>query len=271
MQPLKIGILNVMHDKAETNARFTKVLTHAGVPVELHFYYPKTHYPGGVPESVSRILAPLDLSAAARMDGFIITGAPIEKFAFDDVTYIDEARALMDVLAAHRVTQLYLCWGGMAALDHFYGIKKHMLPHKLFGVYPHHLLAPSSLLQGLPEGFYAAHARYAEMDCDQIEADPRLRLEATTTDGALFLAGNGQARQTFMFAHLEYGQKGLLHEYQREVAAHPDRFYRKPEHYFADPATMSGPQFKWKQTQYVFFDQWVARVVKEQQEKERIL
>ncbi len=153
MQPLKIGILNVMHDKPETNARFTNVLTHSGRPVALHFYYPTTHYPGGVPADVSRILAPLDLTAAAEMDGFIITGAPIERFAFDDVTYIAEARALMDVLAAHRVSQLYLCWGGMAALDHFYGIRKHMLPHKLFGVYRQRILAPSSLLQGLPEAF----------------------------------------------------------------------------------------------------------------------
>lgn len=270
MPPLKIGILNLMHDKPETNARFTKVLTHSGQPVDLRFYYPQTHYPDGVPAAVSSILAPLDLDAAAKLDGFIITGAPVEKFAFSDVTYIDEVRALMDVLVAHRITQLYLCWGGMAALDYFYGVEKHMLPHKLFGVYRQHVLTPSRLLKGLPEGFYAAHARYAEMDRAQIEAAPQLRLEATTTGGALFLVGNPQARQTFMFAHLEYGRKGLLHEYQREIAAHPDRHYRKPEHYFAAPATMSRPQFKWEQTQHVFFDQWVKRAAKERQEKEII-
>lgn len=270
MPPLQIGILNVMHDKVETNARFTKVLTHSGRPVALHFYYPRTHYPDGAPAAVSDILQPLDIEAAGQMDGFIITGAPIERFAFDDVTYIAEARSLMAELAQQTVTQLYLCWGGMVALDYFYGINKHLLPHKLFGVYRHHLLAPSTLLTGLPEGFYAAHARYAEMDRSQIEADPRLRLEATTEDGELFLAGNPQARQTFMFAHLEYGARGLLHEYQREVAAHPERHYRKPEHYFEDPANMRGPLFKWEDTQHVFFDQWVQRVAEERTEKEII-
>lgn len=268
MRPLQIGILNVMHDKAATNARFTKVLTHAGRPVALHFYYPKTHYPNGAPAEVAAILAPLDLAAAGRMDGFVITGAPIEQLAFADVTYIAEVQALMAALAGRAVPQLYLCWGGMAALDYFYGIEKHLLPHKLFGVYRERRLAPAPLLAGLPDEFYAAHARYAEMDRGQIEADARLHLEATTESGDLLLVDRPEANQTFMFAHLEYGREGLLHEYQREVAAHPERQYLRPAHYFTDPQTMSGPQFRWEETQHVFFDRWVDRVWAKREAKE---
>ena len=78
-----------MHDKADTKTRLQHVLSHTDIPVELHFYYPMTHYAGReVPEAVSSILEPLDIHEAATMDGFIITGSPIETLEFDQVHYI---------------------------------------------------------------------------------------------------------------------------------------------------------------------------------------
>jgi len=141
--PLKIGILNVMHDKADTKTRLQHVLTHTDIPVDLHFYYPMTHYAGRtVPEAVSSILDPLDIHEVATMDGFIITGSPIETLEFDQVHYIAEVRTLLKTLSQHVPNQLYLCWGGMVALNYFFGISKLILPHKLFGVYPQTILEP---------------------------------------------------------------------------------------------------------------------------------
>ncbi|MFD1432301.1 homoserine O-acetyltransferase/O-succinyltransferase family protein [Lacticaseibacillus yichunensis] len=261
MRALKIGILNVMHDKLATNQRLRNALTASGLPVELHFYYPTQHYQDRpVPEAVSAILQPLDLALAADMDGFIITGAPIETIAFDDVTYIEELRALLATLDQHHVTQLYLCWGAMAALDYFYKIRKDILPHKLFGVYPQKIRMQTPLLTGLRDGFTAPHARYAEMNQAQIARDPDLTVAATTVNDELFLVENAARRQTFLFAHLEYGRLGLMQEYEREVAAHPERTYRKPENYFADPAAMCGPEFSWADTQRLFFANWLTRV-----------
>lgn len=260
MRPLKIGVLNVMHDKQATNERLTRVLTHSGQPVELHFYYPTLHYPQGAPAAVAAILSPLSITEAQTMDAFIVTGAPLEALPFSAITYIDEVNQLFDALAAAHVVQLHLCWGGMAALAHFYGIEKHLLSHKLFGVYPHKIVAETPLLAGLQDGFKAPHARYAEMDLAQIRQHPQLTLEALTEAGDLLLVENHHAEQAFMFAHLEYGRKGLLYEYEREISTYPDRHYRQPENYFADPAHLAGPQFDWADTQAVFFDQWVAHV-----------
>lgn len=268
MRPLRIGILNVMHDKKATNARFTKVLTHSGRPVVLRYFYPVTHYaPGPVPKAVSDILAPLDIKAAAAMDGFVITGAPTETIPFDEVTYSAELNALLDALVAAGHPQLYLCWGGMVALNHLYHIDKHLLPHKLFGVYPQRELTSSPLLAGLPSHFMAPHARYAEMNLGEIEDHPALTLVATTMHDELFLVENRAAAQTFMFAHLEYGRKGLVHEYEREVAAHPEKTYRRPEQIFTDPATMHGPKFTWQDTQQVFFDNWLTSVAQASKEE----
>ena len=80
IEALRIGVLNLMHDKEATRRRFTRVLEQPGLPVELTFFYPVTHYTGRpVPEAVAKIARPLDVELAAQMDGFIITGAPDRK------------------------------------------------------------------------------------------------------------------------------------------------------------------------------------------------
>ena len=51
----------------------------------------------------------------------------------------------------------------MEAMNYFYGIKKRILAEKIFGIFPHLIIEPHSLLNGLSQGFIAPHARYAEI------------------------------------------------------------------------------------------------------------
>lgn len=250
---LQIGILNIMHDKALTNADFQQVLTQTEQPVTLHFYYPTMHYQSRpVPSTVQAELEPLDLEAVAKLDAFIITGAPIEQLPFEQITYLPELKALFEVL--EQVPQrLYFCWGAMVALHELYQVGKADLPRKLFGVYPQQILAPSPLLKGLQNGFLAPHARYAESLRPQIEQHPQLSLKAVTPQGKLFLVQNQQGNEAMLFSHLEYQADGLTAEYHREVTAHPERSYQQPEN-------QSGQPFAWQHTQQVFFENWLTQI-----------
>ncbi len=260
-EPFHIGILNLMHDKQATQDRFEAVLKATNYPVKVDFFYPTSHYQGrSVPELVRSISQPLTLTNLARFDGFIITGAPIEKLAFSAVQYWQEVQALMDELDRLAIPQLYVCWGAMAALNHFYGIEKRPLPVKYFGVFANQIINPTPLLTGLLSPFWAPHARYAEMDWHQLQTVPTLKINASSADGLLLLLTNQQRRQAFLFAHLEYEREALLAEYQREVAAHPENHYRQPLNYFRQPALMRGPQFKWQITQHVFFLNWLHQL-----------
>lgn len=255
---LQIGILNLMHDKVDTQRRFKKVLQQPNYDVELTFFYPRTHYLNRpVPRLVRQISKPLDLSLVKDFDGFIITGAPIEKLSFSDITYISEIHQLIDQLTAADIPQLYVCWGAMAAANYLYGIEKHCLPEKIFGIFPNQLTGRSRLLAGLPNGFLAPHARYAELDRYQVQANPNLIIEATTINHDLFSFRARNAKQYFLFSHLEYGRKALLKEYQRERNAHPGREYIKPQNYFRDPVHMREPEFKWQSAQRIFFANWL--------------
>lgn len=262
-RPLKIGILNVMHDKLDTQKRFSYVLRHTGVPVDITYFYPRMHYQNRpVPDLVAQISEPLGLAKAEQMDAFIITGAPLEHLDFFQVTYIDEVRELMACLQHKKVEQLYVCWGAMAALDYFYDIQKQMLPEKIFGIYPQEILADNSLLAGLKPGFLAPHARYAEMNKKQIEQHPDLTLNSVSETGHMFLATADDAPQAFLFSHLEYGPQALLKEYKREAAAKPDQAasLAKPQNYFANPQEMKDPIFSWENTQKKFYRNWIKQV-----------
>lgn len=119
---LRIGVLNLMHDKLDTKRRFENVLQSDKYQVELTFFYPKDHYQNRVvPKEVAQISRPLDLELVKQMDAFIVTGAPIEKLSFTEITYINELQELFECLERNQLEQLYVCWGAMAAADYFYG------------------------------------------------------------------------------------------------------------------------------------------------------
>lgn len=254
---LRVGILNLMHDKEETQDRYAQVLTNLPFNVELSFFYPKSHYLNRlIPKNVAEISKPLNLDEVHNFDGFIITGFPAEKVPFEEITFIEEVRRLIDKLTQYKIEQLYFCWGAMAALNYLYGIRKSPLPEKLFGVYHTNIIHPNNLLHRIDDGFLAQHARYTEMDKAQIIQDPRLQINAETENGDLFLvSAKEHPEQNFLFAHLEYGKDALLKEYQREIAAHPEINYKKPvnQNLLAiDPS--------WKIAQQRFFYNWLKQI-----------
>ncbi|WP_034992228.1 homoserine O-acetyltransferase/O-succinyltransferase family protein [Liquorilactobacillus vini] len=251
---LQIGILNLMHDKAATQADFRQVLQNGLYPVELHFYYPIMHYlDRPVPTEVLKSAKPLDLKEVASLDAFIITGAPLDQLDFEQVTYLPELQELFRALK--QVPQrLYLCWGAMVALYDQYHIAKEVLPKKLFGVFPQKIIQSSPLLTGLPNGFWAPHARYADSNRHQIETDSQLTVKAVNQDGRLLLVQNQAGNETMLFSHLEYQAGSLVAEYQREIMAHPKKHYRLP-------INQAGREFAWKHTQKVFFTNWLQQVV----------
>ncbi len=184
------------------------------------------------------------------MDGFIVTGAPIEDVEYDDVDYINELRRLFSSLDEHNVEQLYVCWGAMAASNYFYDINKMSLPEKYFGVFPNNAFADSDLMRGLSLDFMAPHARYADVDVEQIDSHPELDFTAKSERGNAFLFESKQKPQSFLLAHLEYGPDALQKEYERELGAQPGANIPKP--CFADVS--------WEDTSNTFFVNWLERV-----------
>lgn len=78
---------------------------------------------------------------------------------------------------------LYLCWGAMAALYHFYGIPKYQLPMKKFGIfktYPCNEYLP--IFRGFDDMFYMPHSRHTEVRKSDIDKVPDLHIIATSPE-----------------------------------------------------------------------------------------
>ncbi|GAB1363511.1 hypothetical protein MASR1M32_27470 [Rhodobacter sp.] len=152
-------------------------------------------------------------------DGLIITGAPIEHLPFEEVTYWDELRTVMDWTQTNVHSTFGVCWGGMAMINHFHGVKKHMLPAKAFGCFRHRNLAPTSpLLRGFSDDFVIPVSRWTEMRQNEIAAAPGLRTLLGSDEVGPCLVEDAAHRAIYIFNHFEYESDTLKQEYDRDVA-----------------------------------------------------
>lgn len=218
-RPLAVGLLNLMPRKPVTDLQFARLLGGGGHDVVLSFLLP----PGYRSEST----APDYLAAfyrtwdpGLRLDALIVTGAPVERLEFAEVSYW---RALADIFdwAAERVAAtLAICWAGQALLHHAHGVAKHLLPEKLSGVYAQQATETGhALLSGLEQGFLVPVSRHTEIRAGELPGGRGLRLLAAGRDSGPCLVEDAPRRALALFNHLEYDGDTLLREYLRDRAA----------------------------------------------------
>ncbi len=124
----------------------------------------------------------------------------------------------MDWTKTHVTSTLHICWGSQAALYHHYGLSKHELPEKLFGVYAHRVSNRKvPLVRGFDDIFYAPHSRHTETPADQIKACKKLKVLAESEEAGVFLAISRDGRQIFVQGHPEYDRVTLHNEYMRDL------------------------------------------------------
>ena len=181
-----------------------------------------------------------------KFDGLVVTGAPIERLPFEEVKYWDELRKILDWSQTHVNQTLGLCWGGQAALHHFYGVPKYELPQKMFGVYTHRVVTPNStLLRGFDDEFPVPVSRHTEVRREDLPKSPGMRVLAESDD----------RRQIYMFNHLEYDVGTLRDEYLRDLSQ--GEAIQKPVHYFPDDDPDRPPVNHWRSHAHLFVSNWI--------------
>src|SRR4029453_18290636 len=145
IRPLRIGLLNLMPNKIKTETQFARLVGATPLQVELSLIKITKHTPKNTPaDHMIAFYRDWESVRNEKLDGFIVTGAPVELLDFEDVTYWDELRRIFDWTQTHVHSCMNICWGAQASLYHFHGVQKHTLPKKAFGVYRHRNLNPTS-------------------------------------------------------------------------------------------------------------------------------
>ena len=254
---LEIAILNLMPLKEDTELQLLRKLSTSGKSIKITFvkvssYISKTT----APEHMQRFYSTFEEIKNKYFDGLIITGAPVEQMEFEEVDYWKELEKIMEWSETHAKSTLHICWGAQAGLYYHYGIDKHLIPNKMFGVFEHKIDDKNSkILSGFEEGFKAPHSRHTTVYKEDIEKVPELEVVSESDKAGVFIVENREKRQLFVTGHLEYAVDTLDKEYKRDLSK--GLKINMPENYYQDNNPEENPVFSWKENGDKIYSNWV--------------
>lgn len=257
IRPLKIAIVNLMPTKITTETQLLRLIGNTPLQVDVTLVKMDSHDDTHISRRHMReFYTTFKNIKDDYFDGLIITGAPVETMAFEDVDYWQELTDIMDWSRDHVYSTLHICWGAQAALYHHYGIEKQLLPEKLFGVYRHRVrdgFIP--LFRGFDDAFYAPHSRHTTVSQEDIRRHPALTILSSSPEAGAYVVSARRGRQIFVMGHAEYDKDTLNKEYIRDCER--GLSIAVPKNYFIDDDPEKGIRVTWRAAASLLFYNWL--------------
>ncbi|MFZ5963760.1 homoserine O-succinyltransferase [Thalassococcus sp. BH17M4-6] len=261
IRPLRIGLLNLMPKKIQTENQFARLIGATPLQIEFSLIRMSEHQTRNTAAShMETFYRPFSevVATGEKFDGLIITGAPIEHLPFEEVTYWDELTQVFDWTQSHVHSTFGVCWGGMAMIHHFHGVPKHMLAQKAFGCIRHQNLAPASpYLRGFSDDMVIPVSRWTELRRDEIAAAGLPILIDSDVTGPC-LVEDPAHRALYIFNHLEYDSDTLKQEYDRDVASGTP--INVPDNYYPGNDPGNNPQNRWRSHAHLLYGNWINEI-----------
>lgn len=257
IRPLKILILNLMPLKEDTELQLLRALSNTPLQSEVTFLTVKSHVSQNTSANhLNMFYLTFDDIKMQKFDGMIITGAPVEQMEFEEVDYWEELCGIFKWTESHVTSTLHICWGSQAALYYHYGLKKKLLPQKLFGVYQHKVSNRKiPLVRGFDDYFLAPHSRHTTVDAADIHACKDLTVLAESPDAGIFLAMAQEGKKIFVMGHPEYDRLTLQKEYNRD--RDKGLPIEVPLNYFPDDDPEQRPSLQWRSHANNLYTNWL--------------
>ncbi|HIZ54749.1 MAG TPA: homoserine O-succinyltransferase [Firmicutes bacterium] len=261
IRPLRILLLNLMPNKLDTETQLLRLLSNSPLQVDVELLQTMTHVPKHTPqEHLLKFYKGFQDIQQQYFDGLIITGAPLEQMAFEEVDYWPELCEILDWAKTHVFSVFSICWGAQAALYYYYRIPKYPLPQKMFGIYPHQVLVPRhNLLRGFDEVFYVPHSRHTETRAQDIENCPDLQILTYSHLAGVHIVADNRGRNFFVTGHSEYDRDSLANEYFRDRSKGLP--IQIPYNYFPDDNPENVPYFNWRSHANLLLGNWLDHVI----------
>lgn len=257
IRPLEILVLNLMPTKINTETQLTRLLGNTPLQVHVELMHTVSHSAKNVSqEHLLSFYKSFDEIKEMKFDGMVITGAPVEQMPFEEVDYWDELCQIMEWSKTHVHSTFHICWGAQAGLYYHYGVEKHLLDKKLFGVYPHQVdYKRAILLRGFDDLFYVPHSRHTTVYREDVEAVPGLKILASSEQAGVYAVMSNQGRQIFVTGHPEYDPNTLASEYFRDK--HLGKPIHVPENYYPEDDDTKMPVVRWRGHANLLFSNWL--------------
>lgn len=257
IRPLRIAVLNLMPTKIVTETQLLRLLGNSPIQVDITFIRMESHESKNTSEEhLEAFYEPLHRVLDERFDGLVITGAPVATLAFEEVDYWAEMTRLLLWSRTNVWSTLHICWGAEAALYLHFGVPKHTLPSKIFGVYRHRVLDPHEpIVRGFDEEFLAPHSRLTEIRREDLEKVKELKLLAVSDEVGVYLAATADRRMLFVTGHPEYDRETLKAEYERDRAKRIS--ISLPANYYPGDDPRREPRFTWRSHAHLLYANWL--------------
>lgn len=257
IRPLQICILNLMPVKEETELQLLRALSNTPLQVDVSFMKMSSHVSLNTSVNhLNKFYNTFDELRTNRFDGLIITGAPVEQIAFEEVDYWPELENIMEWSKTNVTSTFHICWGAQAGLYYHFGLKKHLLQEKLFGVYEHRVRNRKvPLVRGFDDYFMAPHSRHTTVLPKEIHACEQLTVLAESEEAGVFLAIADNGRQIFVMGHPEYDRMTLHNEYIRDKKKGLP--IHVPRNYYPEDDDSKRPNLQWRSHCNDLYSNWL--------------
>ena len=261
IRPLRVLLLNLMPTKIVTETQIMRKLSNTPLQIEVDLLRIASHKSKNVSaDHLETFYRTFDQVRDLRYDGMIITGAPVETLDFESVDYWPELVEIMDWSLTNVHSVLHVCWGAQAALYHHYGVPKHNLSEKCFGVFENRLIKPSSpLVRGFNDVSMMPHSRNSETRYEDIVANQKLEVISYSDECGVSIAKSIDSKHFFVFGHPEYDRDTLKLEYDRDVAKGID--IKVPKNYYPNDDPSQDPIVSWRAEGQLVYTNWLKYYV----------
>ncbi|MDG1377272.1 MAG: homoserine O-succinyltransferase [Yoonia sp.] len=260
IRPLRIGLLNLMPKKIQTENQFARLIGATPLQIELTLIRMSEHQTKNTAaEHMEEFYKTFAEVKDEKFDGLIITGAPIEHLPFHEVTYWNELTQIFDWTQTNVHSTFGVCWGGMAMINYFHHVPKHLTDHKVFGCFRHRVTAPASpYLRGFSDDCVIPVSRWTEMRQDDIDKAGGLQTLITSDESGPCLVEDAAHRALYIFNHFEYDSGTLKQEYDRDVAEGTP--INIPMNYYPNDDPTAPPMNKWRSHAHLLYGNWINQI-----------
>ncbi|GHU62587.1 homoserine O-succinyltransferase [Clostridia bacterium] len=257
IRPLSILILNLMPIKEDTETQLLRALSNTPLQVNCNFMCMKNHVSKNTSQyHLNQFYVHFSDIAKKNFDGMIITGAPLEYLSFEEVTYWDELKKIMEWTTSHVTSTIFVCWAAQAASYYFYGINKEKLEKKVFGIYQHKVWNRKiPLVRSFDDLFFAPHSRHTGIQKEQLLNEEDLIMLADSKEAGAYLWMDKGGSKIFIQGHPEYDRMTLDIEYKRDQMKGLD--IEKPKNYYPGENQELKPELTWRSHANLFYSNWL--------------
>jgi homoserine O-succinyltransferase len=259
IRPLKIGLLNLMPLKIQTENQFSRLIGSTPLQIELTLIRMSEHKSKHTSsDHMKSFYKSFEDIKEQKFDGLIITGAPIEHLEFNEVTYWNELKTIFEWTQNNVHSTFGVCWGGMAMINHFHNVEKHILGKKVFGCHRCQVTDPTSrFLTGFSDDLVIPVSRWTENKTSEIlEAGLKILIDSETSGPCL--VEDEKHNALYIFNHFEYDKETLKQEYDRDIKNNTP--INIPMNYYPNDDPEMPPLNKWRSHAHLLYGNWINQI-----------